>query len=76
MAVGLKWKRVTGIGYDLVGTRYGVRWAFGQNEDGDTVDYKREYAVVDLERDDNLEWFAYADEAKRAAERRARNDAR
>lgn len=72
----MKWKRITGVGYDLVGTRYGVRWSWGTDAEGELVDYKREYALIDVESDENLDWFDYAGDAKRAAERRAEADAR
>jgi hypothetical protein len=72
----MKWKRITGEGYDLVGTKYAVRWSWGQNADGELVGWKREYAVIDLERDENLAWFDYCDEARRHAESLAREERR
>jgi hypothetical protein len=73
----MTWKRIKGSGYDLRGTDYGVRTAYGETTDDTELggeSGRKEYAVVRRSTDENLAWYDYCDEAKRDAEKRAKAD--
>jgi len=76
-----KWRRLKGQGYDLEGTDYGVRTEFTGYSDSEQAALEsdgtvvgREYALVRLSTDENLDWFDRCKDAKAAAERMARRD--